>query len=88
MSSISIEKAKEIFENLESIVAKELGDLFFCVGKVNEQFSSICNNIRIITESIVIEPQYYDLSEEKCNRFLVSTLPILVEAIIKRPAKK
>jgi hypothetical protein len=82
------EKTLEILLHLEKVVSNELGDLFFCVGKVNEQFSSICNDIQVITESMANQPQYYDLSQDHCVRFLTFTLPILIEAIIKRPAKQ
>ena len=88
MSVLSTETTLGILQVLEKVALNELGDLFFCVGNVNEQFSSICHDIQIITESIVNQPHHYDLSQDHFNRFLTFTLPILIEAIIKRPAKQ
>lgn len=76
-----------LFQKLHEIAKLELGDLFYSVGRVSENVSKICEDIRYVLGVLIEQPQSFDLSEESCFQFLTSTLPVFVETFIKRQSR-
>jgi hypothetical protein len=74
----------DLFLRLKRCVDDELGDLLYSVGAISGSFKLVCDDLKIILTTLLEQPQSFDITEDLCLHFLSSTLPTLIEVILKR----
>jgi hypothetical protein len=77
----------DIISRLDRIVRAEIADLFQGNESVSASVPVICQDISSVLQTLFDQPELLDLSSETSVLFLKSTLPVLVEVIVRRKNK-
>jgi hypothetical protein len=77
----------DIISRLDRIVRAEIADLFQGNESVSASVPAICQDISSVLQTLFDQPELLDLSSETSVLFLKSTLPVLVEVIVRRKNK-
>lgn len=77
--------SRSLLEKLDEISRSEISNVFNGTGDVGSRICDLCSDINQAIDMFINPKSDIDLNDSATSTFLRSTLPILIEILIRRP---
>lgn len=75
---------RNLLNRLDHAAKEEVSDIFHGTGELGGNICKLCSEINCSIDSFFDSPSTVDLSDASTINFLRSTLPILIEVLLRR----